>query len=561
MIRIGRVLRILILSTLFFSGPALATLSASVDRDRVAMGDTLRLTITATGNERINNLDLRPLLTDFEILRRSTSSNTSINNGQRTSTRSVTLDITPRRQGTLRVPALRAGNDEGNYLLVSVSAAPNAVAGGQAVSFTASLNHNTVYVQGQVILTLRILQSINLESRSITDLEIDNAFVKPLEQKSFQRSIDGRQWIVHEIRYAIFPEESGTLTIPAQTFSARESSGRRSMFGMGSNGRQLRRTTEALSLKVSPRPKGFPGSTWLPASALEIQETWSTPADQLRVGESVTRTVKISGAGLQGAQLPPTLFPATNGLKYYPDQPLIGETETSSGLTGFREDSAALIPTRAGNWTMPEVRIPWWDTKSETVRFAVLPERHIVVAAGSTGLLDASPIEIIAQDTLPFPTDPVAPNVAVHSEPGIWKLLAVGSIIGWFCTVLYFLFFRSRATHTPEQKEVDNTSSEKESFKLLLAACTADNPLFSRKGIIEWSRALVPETGIHSLNEVSLLFNDADLSSSLTTLNNQLYNKMGASWDGSELLQIVKRLRKQKRGKNHESESPLSLYS
>ena len=216
--------------------------------------------------------------------------------------------------------------------------------------------------------------------------------------------------MIHEIRYAIFPEESGTLEIPAQTFTARESSGRRSSFGFGSSGRQLTRSTKPISLTVLPRPASFAATTWLPAHKLEIQEIWSTPPDQLRTGESATRTIKITGEGLQGAQLPPTLFPATEGLKYYPDQPVIQDTESSAGLTGLRTDSAALIPTREGNWKIPEVRIPWWDTNSDQVRYAVLPEQEIVVTKGANIQLDQSPIAIVGTK------DPVTAPVSVVAQ-------------------------------------------------------------------------------------------------------------------------------------------------
>ena len=65
--------------------------------------------------------------------------------------------------------------------------------------------------------------------------------IKPLENKEYYRTIDGRNWLVHEVRYAIFPEQSGELQIPTQIFSARAADGRRSIFSRGS-GRLVRRS-------------------------------------------------------------------------------------------------------------------------------------------------------------------------------------------------------------------------------------------------------------------------------------------------------------------------------
>ncbi|MBE9538933.1 MAG: protein BatD [Proteobacteria bacterium] len=551
----GRALCGLLLSLLIFAaGSAHAELSASVDRDRVTMGDTLRLTITATGNELIGNLDLRPLLSDFEILQRSTSSSTSIINGKKTSSRTVNLDITPRRTGTLKIPALPAGDAKTNFLIVSVSPPASGVATDQTVSFEATVDQDTVYVQGQVLLTMRIMQSINLESRSVTELQLDNAFVKQLEQQSFQRTIDGRPWLVHEIRYAIFPEESGTLEIPSQTFSARESTGRRSMMGFSSGGRQLNRKTKTISLKVLPRPDSFPGTTWLPARKLEIQESWSTPPDQLHTGESVTRTIRIMGEGLQGAQLPPTLLPATEGLKYYPDQPVIGESESSTGLTGSRNDSAALIPTREGRWTIPEVRIPWWDTKAGKVRYAVLPEREVVVSAGTNIQLDSSPIAIVS------PTDTTAPVVPTEAAPESmhWKIVAIVSGLGWLLTLIYLLF--SRNTPRAPQEEKTENISEKKAFKQLLAACSVDNPVFARRGIIDWTGTLFPEHSVHSLEGAARVFRDDEFSASIVALNNQLFSGTPTTWDGKELGNIVQRLRRSQKDPTAAAANKLELY-
>lgn len=554
----GRALGSLLLSILLFTaGATRAELSASVDRDRVSMGDTLLLTITATGNERIGNLDPRPVLNDFEILQRRTSSNTSIINGTKTSTRNVILEITPRRTGTLKIPSLSTGGSTSNYLIVSVSPAKNGMATDQTVSFEAEIDRNSVYVQGQIILTLRIMQSINLESRSVTELQMDNAFVKQLEQQSFQRTINGRPWLVHEIRYAIFPEESGALEIPAQTFSARESTGRRSMMGFNSSGRQLNRKTKTLSLKVLPRPDSFPDTTWLPAGKVTIEEAWSTPLDQLHTGESATRTITILGEGLQGAQLPPTLFPATEGLKYYPDQPVISESESSTGLTGSRRDSAALIPTREGNWSIPEIRIPWWDTKAEKMRYAVLPGREIVVTTGTNIQLDSTPIAIVGTTDTAHAVPVGAPTITNDRS---WKIAAIVSALGWLCTLLYLIFSRKRLSLSTAEDEKTENLSEKKAFKQLLAACAAGNAVFSRKGLIIWTDTLSPATDIHSLEEVTGYFEDADLSSNLLRLNNQLYSETGANWDSDELSNIVHRLRKHQRAIAKHSGETLALY-
>ncbi|MEH6518174.1 MAG: BatD family protein [Halioglobus sp.] len=549
----SRIGQLLILLLALASGQASAQVTASLDRDQAVMGDTLKLTISTRGNENINNIDLRPLLSDFDILRRSTSSNTSIVNGQSTRTRQVMLDISPKREGTLRVPSLRVGNTESNMLLVAVGPPVSIDAGQARVLFEAEIDRSEIYVQGQVLLTLRIQQSINLDGRSISEVTLDNAFVKQLEQKSFQRTIDGRQWLIHEVRYAIFPEQSGTLEIPAQTFTGRESSARRSLFDT-SSGKPLRITSDAIKIKVLPRPESYPTGDWLPAQRVTLEESWSVPPEQLKAGESATRTVRISGEGLQGAQLPPILFPSVDGLKYYPDQPIISDTEVGTGLLGSRQDSAALVPTRAGSWEIAEISVPWWDTQAQEVKFATLPARQIVVAPASVDDMGQPMLPpAIAQPSLPMT------QAANASEPRVWQLVAAICGVGWLLTLIFWWRTR-RAAPVTDESQTEHSPNEAQAYKNLVAACASGNCGQSRQGLIHWGAALMPTSRIVTLEDLNAAFDDAELQAASAELDAALYRGDNEPWLGDSLGQIVKRLRKQERQKPKTANAELRLY-
>ena len=555
--RIGNLVALsLALCLALLSNGVTAEVTASVDRDRVSLGDVLSLTIASDADENINNIDLRPLLNDFDILKRSTTSSTRVINGKTTRTRQVMLDITPKRQGTLRIPPLRVDRTETNSLLIAVGAPASVTPGNDTILFEAVVDRQEVYVQGQVILTLRIQQAINLDARSVTELQLDDAFVKPLEQKSFQRTIKGQPWLVHEIRYAIFPEQSGSLEIPAQTFSARESQPRRSLFDLGSNGKQIRRTTEAITLNVLPRPATFTGDNWLPARNLTVEEVWSRPPEQLAAGESATRTIVITGEGLQGAQLPPVLFPATQGLKYYPDQPVIEDVEVDTGLSGARSDSAALVPTRAGSWELPELRIPWWDTQAKQMRVATLPARTINVSAapGATGF--DSPIARPTAITSSTTTDDIT---IVRQDNTLWQTIAAISAMGWMLTLAYLLLSR-RSTRQNEPVQPGHCVDEKLAYKKLIAACSANGAAHVRPALIAWARAFLEGQSITTLEQARYQFADDEFDRELRALDGALYGELGNQWSGQTLASVVNRLRK--RGAHHRNgdSETLDLY-
>ena len=531
---------IILLALLLGCQAALAVVEATVDRNRVAMGDTLSLTLSATeDSEDVSSVDLATLQQDFEVLQRSTRSNTSIVNGQRTHSRQLLLKITPKRTGSLTIPSLVAGQGASRPLSIEVSEPIKLDPGAEVVLFEAELDRDSVYVQGQLILTLRLQQAVNLDSRSISELSLPGAFVVPLEQQSFQRTVGGRPWLVHEVRYAIFPEQSGTLEIPAQSFNARESQPRRSLFDRGGSGRLIRRSTETLQVEVLPRPADYPaGATWLPAGQLLLEEEWSSDPRQLQAGSSVTRNIRLRGEGLQGAQLPPVQMSAVDGLKYYPDQPNISDAEVSSGLLGTRLDSTAIVPTRAGTLELPEVRIPWWDTKTGQLRHAVLPARTIEVA----------PAEATAAASTALETDPAAAVTQgpVGTGPGdsplLWQLIALVCALGWLAT-LYLLLRRGRPA--AEEAELAASPSQRKTYKNLLAACGSDQATQARQWLIRWAAALARQPGLSSLAEVSNLFGDKDLERQLKALEESLYGREQGNWQGRELAQTVQRLRQQ----------------
>jgi BatD DUF11 like domain len=545
----------LLLSLLIGSATLHAAVDATVDRQRLALGDTLRLTISATeDDEDVSGVDLSHLEADFEVLQRSTQSNTRIVNGKRTHNRQLIVEIAPRRKGRLTVPAFRVGTGITQAFTVTVSDAPQVDPGNETVLFEAELDRQEVYVQGQLILTLRLQQAINLDRRSISELELDNAFVLPLEQQSFQRTIDGRPWLVHEVRYAIFPEQSGTLEIPAQSFSARESRPRRSLFDSSANGRLIRRSTAALRVTVLPRPLEYPGgATWLPARAVTLKETWSADPATLKAGESVTRTIEIRGAGLQGAQLPPVTPGVTDGLKYFPDQPSIDDSEISSGVLGSRRDSVAIVPTRAGQVTLPEIQVPWWDTQAGELRVATLPALTLDIAPAAASAIDTGAVSASRPDT-----HSLAPSATADGSPLLWQLIAAGCAIGWLVTLL-LLWRNTRRAAPPAGDEKEGLSS-RTAYKQLLAVCASNQAVPARAALIRWTAALAGDETLTTLAAVAGVFPDEALQREIDSLERSLFSGSPSEWNGASLATEVKRLHKQAQQRESAQDESLTLY-
>ena len=203
-----------VMALAFLSATASAEIRSDVDRRTISMGESLRLTITGDASERLDQLDLAALQFDWEILSSSSSTNTSFINGSRSTTRTLTLDLLPLRDGLLSIPALSTGGKRTTPIAITVNPQTVSAGGGDSVRFSIDIDKQSVYIQEQIVLTVTIEQAINLDGAEVTQLELENAIVEELTRRNFQRQINGRLWRVTQLRYAIYPQQRGTLEIP-----------------------------------------------------------------------------------------------------------------------------------------------------------------------------------------------------------------------------------------------------------------------------------------------------------------------------------------------------------
>ena len=491
-----------------------AELSATADRRTIAMGETLRLTLLGDAGEQPAEIDLTPLNRDWEILSRSSATNARFINGQNQVTRTLEMELAPLREGTLTIPSLTAGGRSTTPLAIRVNPEPVVAPGDELVLFDASVDESNVYVQSEVILTVTLQQAINLDGGEISNFDIPDAVLENLERRSFQRRVGNRTWLVTELRYAVYPQKSGALRIPAVGFTAREVQPGRSLLG-ARLGRRLRMASEPLEITVKSVPASFPGEVWLPARALTLEENWSIDPASLNVGDSTTRTLTLTARGLQGSQLPPlsSVQGAINipELRFYPDQESIDQSELAEGLQGRRVQSEALVARSGGTWTLPEIRVPWWNIETDRLEFATLPARTVVVTAIQTA------------DQTNDPTIAPSASPAGTTLPlWLWAVSAAGWLVSLALGILLWLSRRHTAGHsqTPGGATAKSGSVRQALVEVRKAAAQGDAALL-RKAILRWAD-LHHERGFSSLEALARVSTES-LATRLRAVDRSLY--------------------------------------
>ena len=138
-----------------------------------------------------------------------------------------------------------------------------------------------------------------------------------------------------------------------------------------------------VTLDVKPIPAELAGEYWLPAERVELREKWPDDLGGLVAGEPITRSIQLIADGVTAAQLPEIELQAIDGIKQYPDQPVLRDERSSQGMRALRAQKVALIPGSAGVYRVPPIAVKWWNRATETVETATLPGRELVIAAAA----------------------------------------------------------------------------------------------------------------------------------------------------------------------------------
>ncbi|MEE4659217.1 MAG: BatD family protein [Halieaceae bacterium] len=525
---------------LVFAMPLQAAVTATADRSVMTLADSLVLTLKATEGEDVDNVDLSELRRDFEVSSSGTSSRLSIVNGRSERSTERALVLLPKRSGSLKIPSLQVDGVRTRAQTIEVLPAPRNIDASQDVFVEAEVDQESVYLQSQLIHTFRIYQAVELTDRGRSKLEIPDAVVEELESVVFQRVVDGRPYRVIEVKHAIFPQKSGELTIPALSFNGRREMARGSLFSFGS-GEMLRRRSNPITVEVKPIPASWPDATWLPAASLELEESWSAEPGALKVGDSVTRSFTVTAEGIDASLLPPLEQVEVPGLRVYPDQPKTENRPGRNGITGVATSSAALLITEPGQYTLPAVRLPWWDTNANRLRYARLPERTITVSGAAPATAnEASP----ALPTVSQPA-PTAITTAPTPEPLLanpWLWSTVAALLGWLLTVLWLLYARGDSGRQPAQRKQSEDTTQL--YRALLASCKADRAREARLNLQRWAQQQLGMERSPTLSEVADAYNDPGLSDALAALDTCLYSPDAENrWQGKALLEALKKLR------------------
>ncbi|MCK7547117.1 BatD family protein [Marinobacter koreensis] len=543
-------------------------LTVEPDRTRLYEGEVLTVTVKGTMKLDINlsnlfNFDLSELPApdidkvkpDFEILGQNQRYSIRTVNNDMVGEITWTYQLAPTKTGKLTIPALTFKDSTSKPVTIEVvSGSPpdqqNSAARDSFIELSA--DKDQVYVQEQLILTIKLFFTGNLIRGELSEPEDPDTIIEPLgKQSEYTRYRDGIRYRVVERRYALYPQKPGELKLPPIRFEgqARTPEGQLKF---------LRDSQEFFAVTVKDIPADFTGDTWLPASDLSLEESGLPTTGKVDTGENLTRTLTLKASGLPAETLPPLPDKAPDGIRAYPEQPQRSTDTTPDGLNSALSQTTALVPVQAGKKTLPEIRIPWWDTDTDTQKVAVIPATTLDVAdAGSvTGLQSSTSAPPGGASSSPdgqSPSDTPDPDALkgnpTAEAPSYWPWISLGLAVAWLATLLGWLWSRRRGAGNAGGDTIEEDPDEQWLFDQLIEAVRHGSA--SVPGLLtRWMQRRFPDGDFQTTEDVVRFTGDATLRIELERLQARLFAPDGerenAEPDLRALSKALEQLRKQK---------------
>ena len=546
------------------SSAAHAALRAWVDNPQVAAGDTVELTLAHDGQSHTEP-DLSPLKQDFDIVSRSTSTSVQIVNGSASSSVRLALLLAPKRSGQLVIPSIAWDADHSAPVTIDVGSSSGQQGAGAAVRrlfVETTVDPKSPYVQAAVHVTVKIFIAEQLSHADLEFPTTDNVVIHqagPDENGTTERN--GQLYQVVVRHYVLVPQHSGHLAIPGPVLSGEILVSRRqnnpndplsgffgnSPFnGMMAARRPVRVASDSIVLDVQPRPAGAGASYWLPARNVTLSAQWSPGQTPAHVGDPVTVSLHLQAEDAASAELPDvsSLLQLPAGVKAYPDEPKLQDSSQGDTIVGQRDQGVALIADQPGRFTVPELRLSWWDTRANQVREAVLPARTIEVtpAPGTQTAARTAPPPPVENNTQPAgaesthitPPAPGGNDTRKPTMPWPWISLALGLL--WVGTLVAWLLSRKRQTKAPPAPQAGSPTPPAPASRARGAfqnACRDNDPHAARRNLIAWANAGSPYQPIAGLSALSKALENSNAAQLLRDLDRACY--VGGPWDGTAL--------------------------
>lgn len=542
-----------------------ATTTLQVEPEKIQEGEVFKLTITLEGRVANSLPNLNPLEKDFTIIGSQRTLSYSMINGKTEALSQWTILVMPKKTGSITIPPLTVGNESTLSRPVEVTShsidAKKFDEIREDIMLLAEVSERKPLVNEQVIYTVRFYNAHPLIKATYNHPTIEEGLLIPIGNGSrhYQSFQNGQHYNVEELQYAIFPQKSGQLKITPPDLQAMIHDGTPKNV-------HLKAKISSLNVQSIPTHKG---TDWLPAKDISLTEHYDNFDPSVKKGATLTRTIQIEANSLPAQLLPKLEFIVNQDFSVYSEPPEEKNRFAQGNIIGTSIIKVNYLFNEAGSFTIPELRLNWFNTKTGKEETSLLPERKIEVRELPSAAATSSSSSKISQATRNVTHDEnlqpnQSPEVNLSSRTDFLnkenKLIFLIAIISLFVFMLgllsIWLWKRKQSLKLKSNPSLNSSGLEldlrtqfnnhrtghitlKMVYKDLQKVCLENNTFETKRILLQWASLQWPEHHFLNLSDIERRLTAPTLKQQIKKLNEALYSRTSA-WEGQALWESIK---------------------
>ena len=517
-----RILLSLILIIIAPSVMALSQVEASIEKNPVIEGEYFVLNITADDDLNAGALNTSALLENFIVGRTSVGRSTQMVNFNTTKETRWQVLIAVKSSGNITIPAFNIEGVSSSEIVLQVAPAGSKPQESQNLYIEASTNVDEAYVGQLINYKVKLYLAVELQRGVLSAPVVKGAQIKQIgEDTDSTEIVNGRRFRVIERNYGIVAGLPGEIIIDGATFSGDvliETQRRGGMFGFNES---IPMQTEAdrKVIQINSYPPSYQGE-WLVSDLVSLREVWPDTQTTFEAGSPITRTISLIAMNVDENSLPELAMPTTEGLRVYPEKPLRQTGIRDGQVISQYSLTAAIVPTKPGTYTLPELKVPWWNTQLKQQEYAILPAKTITVVAGE-----------MAENALT-----ITPQQPSYQYASYWPWLTGMFATLWLITLIMWRKAVSQQHRLVTTKTTQRPVADVASLATITEACDRNNVSDVISALQGYFSALLNRQV--TLAEISQL--SEPLSQAVTDLQQGRYSQHTKAVNKQQLMSAVK---------------------
>ena len=237
-------------------------------------------------------------------------------------------------------------------------------------------NKEPIVAKQPVVISVELLTQRWFGSGNrIHDFEMAQIVKRPLNEQPINgfSTYLGKKWTSQIRQITLYPMEAGIYEIPPLKVDVAVNTTEGDIKGTIE--------TDAITLNVTLPQELLAVDEYVVTDQFSVNVKGSFDQENpYKIGEAVTLNYALSASGVPAMMLPQVPEIHMDGVGIYRKKPNLFEKSNRGELSAHREEEINFIFEKQGSYQIPEIRLYWWNSQSQSIEEEILPAQSWVVS-------------------------------------------------------------------------------------------------------------------------------------------------------------------------------------